>query len=75
MKTNSLFSQVCHFRISPCSIALLVALAWTGLGLCGEGEGGALETLLERLLARRKRVPDLLREISRGRIDPFPNWA
>ena len=40
-----------------------------------DGEESALETLLDRLLARRKRVPDLLREISRGRIDPFPNWT
>lgn len=39
-----------------------------------EGDEEAFARLLERLLARRKRVPDLLREVKRGRIDPFPNW-
>ena len=36
MKTDSLFSQVCHFPISPCSIALLGALAWNNLTFGGE---------------------------------------
>ena len=39
-----------------------------------EGDEEALERLLDRLLARRKRVPDLIRECARGRINPFPNW-
>lgn len=38
------------------------------------GDGGALESLLERLMARRKRVPDLIRDCQRGRVNPFPNW-
>jgi hypothetical protein len=39
-----------------------------------EGDEEAFARLLERLLVRRKRVPDLLREVKRGRIDPFPKW-
>lgn len=39
-----------------------------------EGDEDAVLGLMERLFARRKRVPDLIREIKRGRIDPFPNW-
>ena len=39
-----------------------------------EGEGGELENLLERLLARRKRVADLILECRAGRADPFPAW-
>jgi hypothetical protein len=40
-----------------------------------EGDEEALPRLLERLFARRKRVPDLIRDIKRGRVDPFPNWS
>ncbi len=39
-----------------------------------EGEGGELENLLARLLARRKRVADLILECRTGRADPFPAW-
>ncbi len=39
-----------------------------------EGDEEALDRLLERLLDRRKRVPDLIRDITRGRVNPFPNW-
>lgn len=39
-----------------------------------DGDREALGALLEHLLARRKRVPDLIREVTRGRINPFPNW-
>ena len=34
-----------------------------------------LERLLERLLARRKRVPDLIKDCRKARSDPFPNWS
>ena len=34
-----------------------------------------LERLLERLLARRKRVPDLIEDCRKARSDPFPNWS
>lgn len=34
----------------------------------------ALERLLERLLLRRRRVPDLIVELKLGRCDPFPRW-
>jgi hypothetical protein len=37
-------------------------------------DGAALETLLERLMARRRRVPDLIRDSTRGRVNPFPAW-
>jgi hypothetical protein len=33
-----------------------------------------LEALLERLLARRNKVPDLLRDCARGRVNVFPKW-
>lgn len=39
-----------------------------------EGELEELESLLERLLLRRRRVPELIRACVRGRINPFPNW-
>jgi hypothetical protein len=39
------------------------------------GDQEALERLLEQLLARRKRVPDLVRDTTRGRVNPFPRWA
>jgi hypothetical protein len=38
------------------------------------GDEEELEKLLTRLLHRRKRVPDLIRDCCRGRINPFPNW-
>ena len=38
------------------------------------GDEEALETLLAKLLRRRKRVPDLIRASQQGRINPFPNW-
>jgi hypothetical protein len=27
-----------------------------------------------KLMARRKRIPDLIRESRRGRVNPFPAW-
>jgi hypothetical protein len=39
-----------------------------------EGDEESLETLLGKLMARRKRVPDLIRDCQRGRVNPFPNW-
>jgi len=39
-----------------------------------EGAGSELERLLERLLARRKRVADLIQDCSAGRVNPFPAW-
>lgn len=38
------------------------------------GDEEDLEALLLRLLARRKRVPDLIRASQQGRVNPFPNW-
>ena len=40
-----------------------------------DGDEETLGRLLEQLLARRKRVPDLIAETTRGRINPFPNWT
>jgi len=34
----------------------------------------ALEALLERLMSRRRRVPDLIRDSRSGRVNPFPDW-
>ncbi len=39
-----------------------------------EGDEEALEALLGKLMARRKRVPDLIEASRRGRINPFPDW-
>lgn len=39
-----------------------------------EGDEEALEMLLLKLMARRKRVPDLIRDSRRGRVNPFPDW-
>ena len=38
------------------------------------GDADELERLLTQLLERRKRVPDLIRDCARGRINPFPKW-
>jgi len=38
------------------------------------GDEAALETLLGQLMSRRKRVPDLIRDSQRGRVNPFPEW-
>ena len=38
------------------------------------GEEAELERLLTRLLARRKRVQDLVRASQHGRVNPFPDW-
>ena len=39
-----------------------------------EGDDSALDALLAKLMSRRKRVPDLLRDSQRGRVNPFPDW-
>jgi len=39
-----------------------------------DGEELSLETLLMKLMSRRKRVPELIRESQRGRLNPFPAW-
>ena len=39
-----------------------------------DGDDEALERTLEKLLARRRRVADLIRDCVRGRVNPFPNW-
>lgn len=37
-------------------------------------DAGAMDTLLAKLMSRRKRVPDLIREARQWRTDPFPQW-
>lgn len=37
-------------------------------------DADALNSLLEKLMARRRRVPDLIRDSRRGRVNPFPQW-
>jgi hypothetical protein len=37
-------------------------------------DGDALQTLLDKLMLRRRRVPDLIRNSRHGRINPFPEW-
>ncbi len=38
------------------------------------GEEADFERLLERILKRRRRVPDLIAECRNGRSNPFPRW-
>jgi hypothetical protein len=33
-----------------------------------------LQAMLEKLMSRRHRVPDLIRDSRRGRVNPFPEW-
>jgi hypothetical protein len=37
-------------------------------------DAAELEAMLAKLMSRRKRVPDLIRESRRGRVNPFPEW-
>jgi hypothetical protein len=37
-------------------------------------DADALQRMLERLVSRRARVPDLIRDSCRGRVNPFPHW-
>jgi len=37
-------------------------------------DAATLEAMLVKLMSRRKRVPDLIRESRRGRVNPFPAW-
>ncbi len=39
-----------------------------------DGDEEALEQLLTKLMARCKRVPSLIEDSTRGRVNPFPNW-
>jgi HipA-like protein len=39
------------------------------------GDRDALYSLLDKLMARRRRVPDLIEDCRRASINPFPNWA
>lgn len=39
-----------------------------------DGDHEALERTMTQLMARRRRVPDLIRDCTRGRVNPFPNW-
>jgi hypothetical protein len=39
-----------------------------------DGEEEELERMLEKLLRRRKRLPDLLSDSRRAKVNPFPNW-
>lgn len=38
------------------------------------GDEEALEAMLENLMRRRKRVAELIKGCSEGRVKPFPNW-
>jgi hypothetical protein len=39
------------------------------------GDRDALYALLEKLMARRRKLPDLISDCRRATIQPFPNWA
>jgi hypothetical protein len=40
-----------------------------------EGEEDQFEQLLEKLLRRRERVPDIISAARQARLNPFPNWT
>jgi hypothetical protein len=40
-----------------------------------EGDEGGFEKLLEKLLRRRKRLPDLISDCRRAKANPFPKWT
>jgi hypothetical protein len=37
-------------------------------------DGAELQAMLEQLMSRRRRVPDLIGDSRRGRVNPFPAW-
>jgi hypothetical protein len=37
-------------------------------------DAAELQAILEKLMSRRRRVPDLIRDSRRGRVNPFPEW-
>ena len=37
-------------------------------------DAGALQAMLEKLMSRRRRVPDLIGDSRHGRVNPFPQW-
>jgi hypothetical protein len=37
-------------------------------------DAAALQSTLEKLMLRRRRVPDLIRDSRGGRVNPFPDW-
>jgi hypothetical protein len=37
-------------------------------------DAALLQIMLEKLMSRRRRVPDLIRDSRQGRINPFPEW-
>lgn len=39
-----------------------------------DGDETVLEGLLSRLMGRRRRIPELLKDCCTGRTNPFPNW-
>jgi len=61
--------RVVHFPVEAMDDALKqVPPEWL------QGDEDSVELLLEQLMARRKRLPDLIQDCCRGRINPFPNW-
>jgi hypothetical protein len=62
--------QVVHFPEE------VIDQAWKGIPPDWiEGEEEELGQLLERLLARRERLPELIAACREARVNPFPNWT
>ena len=62
--------QVVHFPEE------VIDQAWKGIPPAWiEGEEEALGQLLERLFARRKRLPELIAACRTARVNPFPAWT
>jgi len=61
--------RVMHFPESMIDEALRqVPAEWL------DGDSDSLEALLEKLLARRKRVASLIEDCTQGKVNLFPNW-
>jgi hypothetical protein len=39
------------------------------------GDSGALVEMLEKLMKRRRRIPELVRDCAGSKWNPFPNWT
>jgi hypothetical protein len=61
--------RILHFPEAVCQQALKnLPEVWL------QQDAHALDTLLAKLMSRRNRVPELICEARRGRIDVFPQW-
>lgn len=62
--------RIVHFPTEVIDDAVKqIPLAWLD-----DNDDEVLDAVLEKLMARRRRIPDLLESGRDGRVNPFPNW-